>query len=89
MEKLVSKNQFQINHVSHLKDKIKTHESRGLCFKLFSLSRKQQTKLKLVLTEKFSVQVYTHFGPAVKKVKTEWVDQIDAQLCADVWGSRV
>ena len=30
--------------------------------------------------------MYTHFGPAVKKVKTERVDQIDAQFCARVWG---
>ena len=48
-----------------------TQESPGLCFKLFILSRKRQTKLKLVSTQKFFVQVYTHFGPAVKKVKTE------------------
>ena len=73
----------------NVKDKIKTHESPGLCFKLFILSRKRQTKLKLVLTQKFFVQVYSHFGPAVKKVKTETVDQIDAQFCARVWGSLV
>ena len=66
----------------NVKDKIKTHESPGLCFKLFILSRKRQTKLKLVLTQKFFVQVYTHFGPAVKKVKTERVDQIDTQFFA-------
>ena len=35
------------------------------------------------------MQAYTHFGPAVKKVKTERDDQIDAQFCAHVWGSRV
>ena len=46
-------------------------------------------KLKFVLTQKFFVQVYTHFGPAVKKNKTERVDQIDAQFCARDWGSRV
>ena len=33
------------------------------------------------------MQVYTHFGPAVKKVKNEKVDQIDAHFCARVWGS--
>ena len=60
---------------------MKAHESPGLCFKLFILSRKGEAKLKLVLTQKFFVQVYTHFGPAVKKVKTERVDQIDAQFC--------
>ena len=77
-----------MKHVN-VKDKIKTDESPGLCFKLFILSRKRQTKLKLVLTKKFFVQVYAHFGPAVKKIKTERVDQIDAQFCARVWGSRV
>ena len=54
-----------------VKDKIKTNEFPGLCVKLFILSRKRQTKLKLVLTQKFFVQVHTHFGPALKKVKTE------------------
>ena len=84
-----SYNQVLHNLSVNVKDKIKTHESPGLCFKLFILSRKRQTKLKLVLTQKFFVQVYTHFGPAVKKVKTERIDQIDAQFCARVWGSRV
>ena len=51
--------------------KIKTHESPGFCFKFFILSRKQQTKLKLLFTHKFFAQVYTHFGSAVKKVQTE------------------
>ena len=45
--------------------------------------------MKLVLKQKFFVQVYTNFGPAVKKVKTERVDQIHAQFCAGVWGLRV
>ena len=70
-----------------LKIKLKHTKSPGLCFELFILSRKRQTKLKLVLTQKFFVQVYTHFSPAIKKVKTERVDQTDAQFCARVWGS--
>ena len=68
---------------------IKTHKSPGLCFKLFILSRKCKTKLKLVLAQTLFVQLYTHFGTAVKKVKTERVVQDDSQLCARVWGSRV
>ena len=73
----------------NVKDKTKTHESPGFCFKHLILSRKRQTKLKLVLAQKLFVQVYTHFGSAVKKVKTERVDQIDTQFCARVWGSRI
>ena len=72
-----------------VKDKIKTNEFPGLCVKLFILSRKRQTKLKLVLTQKFFAQVHTHSGPALKKVKTERVDQINAQFCPRVWRSRV
>ena len=49
----------------NIQDKVKTYESPGLCFELYILSRKQQTKLELILTKNFFVQVYTHFGPAV------------------------
>ena len=73
----------------NIKDKVKTYESPGLCFELYILSRKQQTKLELMLTKKFFVQVYTHFGPAVKKGKTERVNQIDAQFCARASRSQV
>ena len=56
---------------------------------LFYLENNKQAEMKLVLTQKFFIQVYTHFVSAVKKVKTERVDQIDAQFCARVWGLRV
>ena len=71
--------------------KIKLKHTNLLDFASSSLfcSKKRQTELKLVLTQEFFVQVYTHFGPAVKKVKTESVDQIDAQFCVCVWVSRV
>ena len=66
----------------NVKDKIKTHESPGFCFKFFILSRKRQTKPKLVLTRKFFGQMYTHFGPAVKKVKAESRPDLRSVLCS-------
>ena len=62
--------------------------SCGLCFNLFILFRKKQTKLKLVLTKKLFIQAYRHFGPVVNKVKTERVVPHDANLCVRVWGSK-
>ena len=84
-----SYDQVLYNLIFNIKDKTKTRISKTLFQTLYNLSRKRQTKLKLVLTQKFFVQVYTHFGPAVKKVKTERVDKIDAQFCARVWGLRI
>ena len=69
--------------------KIKVKHTNLLDFVSSSLFCLENDKLKLVLTQKFFWQVYAHFGLAVKKVKTERVDQINAQFCARVWGSRV
>ena len=68
-----------------LKIKLKHTNLMNLFFELFILSGKQQTKLKLVLTQKFFVQVYTHFDSGVKKVKTERLTRLRPSY-AHVWG---
>ena len=68
--------------------KIKLKHTNLLDFVSGSLFCLENDKQHL-LTQTFFVQVYTHFGLAVKKIKTERVDQIDTQFCARVWGLNV